>query len=128
MLLQVQDDCPGKLTEYYRHISKGAWPFSTRDHGWPISDCSSEGLKVSCMPSARPAIAGALVQLGSGGRQVSAACCLCRGTVTGKLQAFMSVPMQHAACCAPCLLPAHPASALAGAVAKPSCIVISRLS
>lgn len=35
------------LSEYYRHISKGAWPFSTRDHGWPISDCSSEGLKAA---------------------------------------------------------------------------------
>eukprot|EP01126_Amoeba_proteus_P004184 TRINITY_DN11414_c0_g1_i17.p1 TRINITY_DN11414_c0_g1~~TRINITY_DN11414_c0_g1_i17.p1 ORF type:complete len:580 (+),score=109.10 TRINITY_DN11414_c0_g1_i17:1123-2862(+) len=29
--------------KYYRHISKGAWPFSTRDHGWPISDCTAEG-------------------------------------------------------------------------------------
>uniref|UniRef100_A0A6B2KZ30 Terpene cyclase/mutase family member n=1 Tax=Arcella intermedia TaxID=1963864 RepID=A0A6B2KZ30_9EUKA len=28
---------------YYRHISKGAWPFSTVDHGWPISDCTAEG-------------------------------------------------------------------------------------
>lgn len=42
---QVREDCPGNLTKFYRHISKGAWPFSTRDHGWPISDCSSEGLK-----------------------------------------------------------------------------------
>ena len=32
---------------YYRHISKGAWPFSTRDHGWPISDCTAEGLKAA---------------------------------------------------------------------------------
>ncbi|CAK0762308.1 hypothetical protein CVIRNUC_002944 [Coccomyxa viridis] len=42
---QVREDCPGPLKGWYRHISKGAWPFSTRDHGWPISDCSSEGLK-----------------------------------------------------------------------------------
>jgi len=42
---QVREDCPGDLEAYYRHISKGAWPFSTRDHGWPISDCSSEGMK-----------------------------------------------------------------------------------
>nr|WRN91792.1 cycloartenol synthase [Hoodia gordonii] len=42
---QVQDDCPGDLDFWYRHISKGAWPFSTADHGWPISDCTSEGLK-----------------------------------------------------------------------------------
>ncbi len=111
VLPQVLDDCPGNLTEYYRHISKGAWPFSTRDHGWPISDCSSEGLKVSRMSLASPAIAGALAQLGPAGRQVSAACCLCSGSVTGKLHAFKSVLMQHAACC---LLPARPALALTG--------------
>lgn len=44
---QVREDCPGPLQRYYRHISKGAWPFSTRDHGWPITDCSSEGLKAA---------------------------------------------------------------------------------
>ena len=37
----------GACSRWYRHISKGAWPFSTRDHGWPISDCSSEGLKAA---------------------------------------------------------------------------------
>ncbi|KAL4614197.1 hypothetical protein ACB092_07G036700 [Castanea dentata] len=42
---QVLDDCPGNLDFWYRHISKGAWPFSTADHGWPISDCTAEGLK-----------------------------------------------------------------------------------
>ena len=30
---------------FYRHVSKGGWPFSTAAHGWPISDCTSEGLK-----------------------------------------------------------------------------------
>lgn len=44
--LKVLDDCPGDLDFWYRHISKGAWPFSTADHGWPISDCTAEGLKV----------------------------------------------------------------------------------
>jgi squalene/oxidosqualene cyclase-like protein len=34
-------------TRFYRHTSKGAWPFSTVDHGWPISDCTAEGLKAS---------------------------------------------------------------------------------
>eukprot|EP00762_Andalucia_godoyi_P007982 ANDGO_03489.mRNA.1 Cycloartenol synthase len=43
-LSQVPEDVDEK-EKYYRHISKGAWPFSTRDHGWPISDCTSEGLK-----------------------------------------------------------------------------------
>jgi len=36
--------------QFYRHVSKGGWPFSTSAHGWPISDCSSEGLKaVLCL-------------------------------------------------------------------------------
>lgn len=29
----------------YRHPSKGGWPFSDQPHGWPISDCTAEGLK-----------------------------------------------------------------------------------
>ena len=45
--LQVVEEAQQPLGEFYRHISKGAWPFSTRDHGWPISDCSSEGLKAA---------------------------------------------------------------------------------
>lgn len=44
---QVTQEAQEPLSRYYRHISKGAWPFSTRDHGWPISDCTSEGLKAS---------------------------------------------------------------------------------
>lgn len=32
---------------YFRHLSVGGWPFSTVDHGWPITDCSAEGFKVS---------------------------------------------------------------------------------
>uniref|UniRef100_A0A7S1KRP6 Terpene cyclase/mutase family member n=1 Tax=Percolomonas cosmopolitus TaxID=63605 RepID=A0A7S1KRP6_9EUKA len=43
---QVRHDVP-HLKKYFRHISKGAWPFSTRDHGWPISDCTAEGLKAT---------------------------------------------------------------------------------
>jgi squalene cyclase len=31
--------------KYYRHVSEGGWPFSTAAHGWPISDCTGEGLK-----------------------------------------------------------------------------------
>ena len=34
---------------YYRHPSKGGWPFSTIEHGWPISDCTAEGLKASLL-------------------------------------------------------------------------------
>jgi len=36
--------------KFYRHISEGGWPFSTSAHGWPISDCTGEGLKaVLCL-------------------------------------------------------------------------------
>ncbi|GMQ07573.1 hypothetical protein CsSME_00051713 [Camellia sinensis var. sinensis] len=51
---QVLDDCPGNLDFWYRHISKGAWPFSTADHGWPISDCTAEGLKAALLLSKLP--------------------------------------------------------------------------
>ncbi|XP_042494329.1 cycloartenol synthase isoform X1 [Macadamia integrifolia] len=51
---QVLEDCPGNLNFWYRHISKGAWPFSTADHGWPISDCTAEGLKASLLLSKIP--------------------------------------------------------------------------
>jgi squalene/oxidosqualene cyclase-like protein len=36
---------PANRKRYYRHVSEGGWPFSTSAHGWPISDCTSEGLK-----------------------------------------------------------------------------------
>ncbi|KNA23716.1 hypothetical protein SOVF_022560 [Spinacia oleracea] len=51
---QVREDCPGDLSYWYRHISKGAWPFSTADHGWPISDCTAEGLKAALLLSKVP--------------------------------------------------------------------------
>lgn len=43
---QVLEDVKDR-EKFYRHISKGGWPFSTRDHGWPISDCTAEGLKAA---------------------------------------------------------------------------------
>ncbi|XP_021315532.1 cycloartenol synthase isoform X2 [Sorghum bicolor] len=48
---QVLDDCPGDLNDWYRHTSKGAWPFSTADNGWTVSDCTAEGLKASLLLS-----------------------------------------------------------------------------
>ncbi len=35
--------------KYHRHDSVGGWPFSTVDHGWPITDCTAEGLKCSLL-------------------------------------------------------------------------------
>ncbi len=43
---QVLDDVPERA-RYFRHPSKGGWPFSDRAHGWPISDCTAEGLKAA---------------------------------------------------------------------------------
>lgn len=39
---QIIEEAEQPLSRNYRHVSKGAWPFSTRDHGWPISDCTGE--------------------------------------------------------------------------------------
>ena len=52
---QVRVEASGSLPEHYRHQSKGAWPFSTQDHGWPISDCTSEGLKAALVLAELPA-------------------------------------------------------------------------
>jgi squalene cyclase len=38
-------ESPAMRQRYYRHVSEGGWPFSTAAHGWPISDCTAEGLK-----------------------------------------------------------------------------------
>ncbi|KAL9442260.1 hypothetical protein AB3S75_020710 [Citrus x aurantiifolia] len=52
---QVREDCTGDLNYWYRHISKGGWPFSTPDNGWPVSDCTAEGLKAAILLSQLPA-------------------------------------------------------------------------
>lgn len=41
---QILEDVPD-AARFYRHPSRGGWPFSDRAHGWPITDCTSEGLK-----------------------------------------------------------------------------------
>ncbi len=53
--MQVIEEAQPPLSKWYRHVSKGAWPFSSRDHGWPISDCSSEGLKAALILASLPA-------------------------------------------------------------------------
>ena len=45
---QVLEDVP-ETEKAFRHRSRGGWPFSTRAHGWPISDCTAEGLKASLL-------------------------------------------------------------------------------
>lgn len=41
---QILEDVPD-AQRFHRHRSRGGWPFSDRAHGWPITDCTSEGLK-----------------------------------------------------------------------------------
>ncbi|XP_061091705.1 lanosterol synthase [Conger conger] len=43
-LTQVPDN-PPEYQKYYRQMNKGAFPFSTRDCGWIVADCTAEGLK-----------------------------------------------------------------------------------
>ncbi|MGB8298445.1 MAG: terpene cyclase/mutase family protein [Polyangia bacterium] len=45
---QVLEDLPDHR-RYYRHQCRGGWPFSDRAHGWPITDCTAEGLTASLM-------------------------------------------------------------------------------
>jgi len=46
--------------KFYRHASKGGWPFSTSAHGWPISDCTGEGLKAVLALMDSPIVMGAI--------------------------------------------------------------------
>lgn len=41
---QIRKD-PKWYHEAFRHSTKGAWPFSTKEQGYTVSDCASEGLK-----------------------------------------------------------------------------------
>uniref|UniRef100_A0AAY4BJ28 Terpene cyclase/mutase family member n=1 Tax=Denticeps clupeoides TaxID=299321 RepID=A0AAY4BJ28_9TELE len=38
-------DNPPEYKKYYRQMNKGGFPFSTRDCGWIVADCTAEGLK-----------------------------------------------------------------------------------
>uniref|UniRef100_A0A7N8XBC4 Terpene cyclase/mutase family member n=1 Tax=Mastacembelus armatus TaxID=205130 RepID=A0A7N8XBC4_9TELE len=41
----VIPDNPPEYQKYYRQMNKGGFPFSTRDCGWIVADCTAEGLK-----------------------------------------------------------------------------------
>lgn len=49
-ILKVTDNPSGDFKGMFRHISKGSWTFSDQDHGWQVSDCTAEGLKVLIFP------------------------------------------------------------------------------
>jgi lanosterol synthase len=43
---QIQTETENR-EKFFRHIQIGGWPFSTLEHGWPITDCTAEGLKAT---------------------------------------------------------------------------------
>ncbi|KAI7879668.1 terpene synthase [Lichtheimia hyalospora FSU 10163] len=43
-ITQIRRNVPN-YERCYRQTSKGAWPFSTRDQGYTVSDCTAEGIK-----------------------------------------------------------------------------------
>ncbi|RDX63311.1 Beta-amyrin synthase, partial [Mucuna pruriens] len=51
---QVTDNPSGDFKNMYRHISKGSWTFSGKDHGWQVSDCTAECLKCCLLLSMLP--------------------------------------------------------------------------
>ncbi|KAJ8766803.1 hypothetical protein K2173_008357 [Erythroxylum novogranatense] len=44
----------GDPNKWYRHMSKGGWPFSTSDNGWLVSDCTAEALRAAILLSQMP--------------------------------------------------------------------------
>lgn len=58
-VLKWLDECqirknPIHYKEAYRHRTKGAWPFSTKEQGYTVSDCTAEGMKAVMMLQALP--------------------------------------------------------------------------
>ncbi|KAL8139691.1 hypothetical protein V2J09_005712 [Rumex salicifolius] len=51
---QIREDPSGNFEQMYRHTTKGSWTFSLQDHGWQVSDCTAEGLKVALLCSQMP--------------------------------------------------------------------------
>ena len=60
---QILEDVPD-AGRHYRHASRGGWPFSSREHGWPITDCTAEALKAVLSLDGRfePAVPHALLR------------------------------------------------------------------
>ncbi|XP_049585016.1 lanosterol synthase [Syngnathus scovelli] len=55
-ITQIPDN-PPDYQKYYRQMNKGGFPFSTRDCGWIVADCTAEGLKsLMLLQEARPSV------------------------------------------------------------------------
>ncbi|KAL9346353.1 hypothetical protein Peur_061206 [Populus x canadensis] len=51
---QIQANASGDFRRMHRHISKGAWTLSIKDHGWQVSDCTAEALRALLLLSQMP--------------------------------------------------------------------------
>ncbi|XP_058728761.1 beta-amyrin synthase-like isoform X2 [Vicia villosa] len=51
---QITENPSGDFKSMHRHISKGSWTFSDKDHGWQTSDGTAEGLKCCLLLSMLP--------------------------------------------------------------------------
>ncbi|KAJ4839943.1 Cycloartenol synthase 2 [Turnera subulata] len=61
---QVRANSSDDYKCWYRHISKGGWPFSTLDNGWHVSDTTAEALKAAILLSQLPEdIVGEAIEL-----------------------------------------------------------------
>ena len=47
-LTQIDRD-PVEHKKYWRDTTIGTWPFSTIDHAWAVTDCTSEGMKTALL-------------------------------------------------------------------------------
>ncbi|MGZ8195401.1 MAG: terpene cyclase/mutase family protein [Methylosarcina sp.] len=45
-LSQIRAEHPTHA-EFFRHPMIGSWPFSTAENGWPVADCTAEGLSAA---------------------------------------------------------------------------------
>jgi squalene/oxidosqualene cyclase-like protein len=45
-LSQIQSE-HSTHAEFFRHPMIGSWPFSTAENGWPVADCTAEGLSAT---------------------------------------------------------------------------------
>lgn len=56
MELTQIDRNPLEKEKYWRDQTLGCWPFSTIDHAWAVTDCTSEGMKTALLYNNKPHI------------------------------------------------------------------------
>ncbi|UKN02492.1 terpene cyclase/mutase family protein [Paracrocinitomix mangrovi] len=52
-ITQIDRD-PKDHKKYWRDVTLGCWPFSTIDHAWAVTDCTSEGMKTALLYNNKP--------------------------------------------------------------------------